>query len=179
MPFDWAHSTLISLMGSLQLAIERIQRARVYTNQLLADVEDDLWWIQPEGCPSHIAWQLGHIAMAQYALCLMRVRDAQPGDREIMSRAFRKRFSKGSLPKAGAADEPSPAEIRQVFDAVYAQVMREAPSFDEKELEKELAAPHEMFTTKIGALHFAADHEMLHAGQIGMLRRMLGKEPVR
>jgi len=112
-------------------------------------------------------------------LCLMRVRDAQPGDREIMSRAFRKQFSKGTTPDAVPENNPSPAEIRNVFDAVHAQVMHEAPDFDETELQRELAAPHEMFTTKMGALHFSADHEMLHAGQIGMLRRMLGKPPVR
>ena len=166
-------------MSSLSLANERIERARGYTLQLLADVEDELWFTQPAGSPTHIAWQVGHIAMAQYAVCLMRVRDAQPGDREIMSRPFRKQFSKGSTPVADPSANPSAAEIRTVFNAVHAQVMKELPTFDEEELQQELAAPHEMFTTKIAALHFSADHEMLHAGQIGLLRRLLGKEPVR
>jgi uncharacterized damage-inducible protein DinB len=31
----------------------------------------------------------------------------------------------------------------------------------------------------MGALNFSADHEYLHAGQIGLLRRLLGKEPLR
>lgn len=166
-------------MSSLQFAIERIDRTRAYTKALLAEVEDDLWFTQLAGCHTHIAWQVGHVAMAQYALCLMRVRDSQPGDREIMSREFRKQYSKGTTPDANPKNNPSPEEIRQVFDAVHAQVMLEAPTFDEAELAKELAAPHEMFTTKIAALHFSADHEMLHAGQIGVLRRMLGKPPVR
>ena len=164
-------------MASLEHAIERIGRAREYTNQLLADIEDGLWLQMPAGCPTHVAWQVGHIAMAQYAVCLMRVRGAQPGDKEIMSRAFRKQFSKGSMPAHAGDDQPPAAEIRKVYDAVHAQVMQEAPAFDEADLHEELAAPHEMFTTKIAALHFAADHEMIHAGQIGLLRRMLGKDP--
>lgn len=164
---------------SLALAISRIKRTRAYTMQLLDDVEDELWLVKPDGCPTHIAWQVGHIAMAQYAVCLMRVRDAQPGDRDIMSRAFRKQFSKGTTPVEQSDSPFSPAEIRNTFDAVHAQVMKEVPTFDEAELTKELAAPHEMFATKIAALHFSADHEMLHAGQIGLLRRMLGKAPVR
>lgn len=166
-------------MNSRDFALARIARARQYTKQLLEDIEDELWLVRPEGCPTHVAWQVGHIAMAQYALCLMRVREAQPGDRELMSRPFRKQFSKGSAPAGDTENHPTPAEIRRVFDAVHAQVLKEAPLLDEAELEQELAAPHEMFTTKIGALHFSADHEMLHAGQIGLLRRMLGKAPVR
>ncbi len=166
-------------MPNLQHAIQRLQRTRDYTNQLLAGVEENLWFIMPAGCPSHIAWQVGHIAMAQYAVCLMRVRDAQPGDREIMSRPFRKQFSKGSTPEAVLASEFTVETIRGTLDAVHAQVMKELPTFDEDELHQPLAAPHEMFDTKIAALYFAADHEMLHAGQIGLLRRMLGHEPVR
>jgi hypothetical protein len=33
--------------------------------------------------------------------------------------------------------------------------------------------------TRLGALLFSSHHEMLHAGQIGVLRRLLGKAPVR
>lgn len=166
-------------MGSLAFAIERIARQRQYTLTLLENLADDEWLKMPAGCPTHIAWQVGHIAMAQYAVCLMRVRDAQPGDRDLMSREFRKQFSKGTTPDPDPANNPSPEEIRRVFNAVHQQVLREAPTFDEAELVKPLAAPHQMFTTKLAALHFSADHEMLHAGQIGLIRRLLGKEPVR
>ena len=34
--------------------------------------------------------------------------------------------------------------------------------------------PHQFATTKLRALLWCAQHEMLHAGQIGMLRRYLG-----
>ena len=166
-------------MSQLAFAIERIARLRQYTLTLIENLPDDEWLKMPAGCPTHIAWQVGHIAMAQYGLCLMRVRDSQPGDRDLMSRDFRKQYSKGTTPDADPANNPSPEEIRRVFNAVHEQVLREAPSFDEAELEKPLAAPHQMFTTKLAALHFSADHEMLHAGQIGLIRRLLGKEPVR
>jgi hypothetical protein len=164
---------------SLKLAIARIGRIRNYTAELIADIEDDLWFTMPPGCPTHVAWQVGHIAMAQYAAGLMRVRDAQPGDRELMSRDFRKQFSKGTLPEADPQAYPSPAEIRRVFDAIHAQVLQEWPTFVEAELEQPLAAPHAMFQTKLEAMFFVADHEMLHAGQIGLLRRLLGKPPLR
>jgi hypothetical protein len=37
----------------------------------------------------------------------------------------------------------------------------------------------EGYPNKLGALLMASHHEFLHAGQIGLLRRLLGKVPVR
>jgi hypothetical protein len=39
--------------------------------------------------------------------------------------------------------------------------------------------PYAAFATKFGGLLFCSHHEMLHAGQIGLLRRLIGKAPVR
>jgi signal peptidase I len=39
--------------------------------------------------------------------------------------------------------------------------------------------PYAAFATKLGALLFCPAHEMLHAGQIGLLRRLLDKPPLR
>ncbi|MCH2127727.1 MAG: DinB family protein [Pirellulaceae bacterium] len=164
---------------AVQAAVERIDKARRYTLDLINDVEDDDWFRQPVAGTSHIAWQVGHLAMAEYALCLMRVRDSQPGDRDIISRDFRRHFSKGTNPDPDPANNPTPVEIRQVLRRVHEQVLQEIPLSDEQQLAAPLAQPHQMFDTKMGALVFCADHEYLHAGQIGLLRRLLGKDPLR
>lgn len=164
---------------SLAFAIERIDQARNYSLALLDDIDEADWFVMPGGCGTHVAWQAGHLAMAQYALALMRVRDAQPGDRDIMSRDFRRQFSKGTKPADITPEHHSVAEIRRVLSAVHRQVMKELPALDEQVLAEPLAQPHQMFATKLAALHFCADHEMLHAGQIGLLRRLLGKDPLR
>ena len=53
-------------MGTdLNLAISQIQFARDYTQSLLAGIPDDCWFVQPQNVVSHIAWQVGHLAMAQ------------------------------------------------------------------------------------------------------------------
>ena len=77
-------------------AVERINQARRYTLDLIRDVEDSDWFCEPMPGTTHLAWQLGHLAMAEYAPALMRVRDSQPGDRDITSRDFRRHFFKGS-----------------------------------------------------------------------------------
>ena len=82
---------------SLTLAVIQIEFAREYTHSLIDDVEDDVWFTIPEGCVTHVAWQVGHLAMAQYGLCLFRIRGRQPEDNELMSSAFRKKYSKGTV----------------------------------------------------------------------------------
>jgi hypothetical protein len=133
----------------------------------------------PPGCPTHVAWQVGHLAMAQYGLCLFRQRGRQPVDLELMSSGFRKLFSRGSVPEADAGKYPSPAEIRRTFDRVHAQVLSEAPSFSAESLSQAVEPPFAVEATRLGCLLFCSHHEMLHAGQLGLLRRLLGKPPIR
>jgi hypothetical protein len=65
-------------MSRLQLAIEQIAFARNYTIRLLDQTEAADWFRQPPGGITHIAWQVGHLAIAQYRLALERIRGPQP-----------------------------------------------------------------------------------------------------
>ncbi len=122
---------------------------------------------------------LGHLAMSEYGLTLFRQRGRQDVDSELMSGKFRKLFMRGTEPKADRDAYPSPTEIRQVLDRVHEQMRAEIADFDGDGLDDPVAAPHAAFATRYGALLFAGDHEMLHAGQIGLLRRLMGKPPLR
>jgi len=163
----------------LELAIGQIQFAREYTHSLLADLEPMDWFKQPTEGVSHLGWQIGHLAMAQYGLCLFRLRGRADVDLELMSSSFRKKFSKGTTPDPDPAKNPSPEEIRGVFDRVYEQTMQELPAFSDSVLDEPVEMPYAAIATKFGGLLFCSHHEMLHAGQIGLLRRLLGKLPVR
>ncbi len=164
---------------SLQLALHQIQFARDYTLATLAEIDPADWFAMPPGCPTHVAWQVGHLAMAQYGLCLFRQRGRQPIDLELMSSSFRKLFSRGSVPQADAEQYPSADEIRATFDRVHAQLLVEAPSFTADQLREPVDMPYAVEATKLGALLFCSHHEMLHAGQLGLLRRLLGRQPIR
>ena len=163
----------------LELARKQIEFARSYTKTLLADIDDTDWFTIAKGSVTHVGWQVGHLAMAQYGLCLFRIRGRQPVDTELMSSAFRKKYSKGTTPDPDATKNPGPDEIRTVLDRVYDQAMTEMASYDEASLEEPVEMPYAGYSTKLGALLFCSHHEMLHAGQIGLLRRLLGKTPVR
>ena len=179
--FEHHYPAAAGLPERLALIVRKIQFARNYTMSNLDGLSDDQWFWMPSGAGdyvTHIAWQVGHIAMSQYGLTLFRQRGRRLEDSELMSGKFRKLFLKGSTPKTDRDAYPTPEEILAVLDVVHKQMLAEIPSFDET-LDEESGPPHSAFATKYGALLFAPEHEMLHAGQIGMLRRLMGKPPLR
>jgi hypothetical protein len=159
--------------------MQQIEFARSYVLGTLADIEEADWFKMPAGCPTHLAWQVGHLAMAEYGLCLFRQRGRQPEDRELMSNEFRKLFSRGSVPEADTGKYPSVSEIRATLDRIHAQVIKEAAGFTAEQLKEPVEMPYAVEATKLGSLLFCSHHEMIHAGQIGLIRRLLGKGAIR
>lgn len=163
----------------LEFALGQIETARRYTRDLLSHVGPDDWFRMPAGGVTHIGWQVGHLAVAQYRLALVRLRGQQPGDAAFMPAEFVTLFGKGSTPTPGAAGGLAPADIRRAFDAVHAQAMRELQEIPDDVLDEASDPPHPMIPHRLGALVWCAQHEFLHAGQIGLLRRLLGSSPLR
>jgi DinB superfamily len=162
----------------LQSALDRMERSRRYTKQFLSDLTPEEWFWQPSELPTHVAWQVAHVAVAQYALCLMRVRGKSEADGALLPEGFFDRFKRGSVPAAGPENNPPLEVIQRVFDAVHRQSLAELAERTDEELDVPVD-PHPAFKTKLGAVEFASQHELIHAGQIGLLRRLMGKPPVR
>ena len=162
-----------------ELARKQIEFARAYTMTLLADIDEHDWFQVPSGGATHLAWQVGHLAMAEYGLCLFRQRGRAEIDPTLMTGAFRKQYGRGSQPNPDPAGNPSVGEILAIFHRVHEQVLREIDGFSPESLAEPVELPYAATATKLGALLFCSHHEMLHAGQIGLLRRMLGKTPIR
>jgi hypothetical protein len=163
----------------LEIAIQQIEFARGYTLELINDVPHDDWFRMPAGCASHIGWQAAHLAIAQYGLCLFRQRDRRPDDAELFDGKYRKRYGKGTTPNADPVNNSTPDEILATLDRVHRQSLRELAEIPDAQLAEPCDMPYAGYPTKLGALLFCSHHEMLHAGQIGLLRRLLGKDPLR
>jgi hypothetical protein len=165
-------------MTRLHLAIEQIVFARKYTLGLLDQTPPAEWFRQPPGGVSHVGWQVGHLAFAEYRLALWRIRGQRPEDDGLLSQEFTRLFGAKSVPDADPARYPAPGEIRAVLDRVHEEVLRELPGLTEADLDQVVPHPHPFAKTKLLALLWCAQHEMLHAGQIGLLRRQLGHPPL-
>lgn len=166
-------------MTSLEMIVGQICTARGYTVSLLDGLDEADWFRQPSDGVTHVAWQAGHIASAEYYLTMVRIRGRTSEDAELISDGFLEQFGRGSVPEPDAAKYPSPGEIRRVMDAVHQRFLGESKQFTESLLAEPTEPPHPMFSTKQGALSFCPMHEMIHAGQIGLVRRLLGHKPLR
>jgi hypothetical protein len=165
-------------MSKLNLVIEQIVFARNYTNRLLDQTPPGEWFSQPAGCVTHVAWQVGHLAMAEYRMALERIRGPRPEDDALIAEPFLRLFARASVPDGDVSRYPSAAEIRAVFDRVHHQALDELRTLDEAELDKPVLKPHSLAKTKLWSLLWCAQHEAIHAGQIGLLRRQLGYAPL-
>lgn len=166
-------------MQRLDFALRQIEFTRTYTNDMLRHIHVDDWFRMPHEGVTHIAWQVGHLAMAEYRLLLERVRGKTPADGELIPSAYFDLFGKGSVPSRRAEDYPSSADIVGVYDRVHEQALEELPGLSDDALDEPPLTPHPLLQNKYDALCWMAQHEMLHAGQIGLLRRLFGDKPLR
>ena len=167
-------------MSVVKNLVRDLRKSRMYTEDMLSNVDQADWFRQPSEGVTHVAWQVGHLAVAQYSLALKRVRGEKADDGELISPEFRKLFGKGSTPVPDPAVYPTSEEIRAVFDRVHQQVLDESSDWTEASLSEPTGEPpHPMFKTKEEAIRWSIQHEFLHAGQIGLLRRLLGANPLR
>lgn len=163
----------------LQSTLGQIDFARRYTLELLDATPQELWFEMPAGLPTHIAWQVGHVAVSQYGLLMFRIRGREPDDLDLIPSTFRKAYGRGGRPKPDASTQPAPDEFLDRLHRVHEQALRELSQIDPAVLLEPVDMPYAVHPIKLGAILFCPMHEQLHSGQIGLLRRALGLESIR
>ena len=159
--------------------IDALVFARGYTVPLLETIPESDWFIMPAGCPSHVAWQVGHLAFAEARLVVERVGGRPEVGGGVLPDEFIRLFARNSVPDASPANHPSPAEIRRVLDRVHDAALKMLRDTADDDLETLVqGSPHRFCRTKADFARWVSHHEFLHSGQIGLIRRMLGKGPV-
>ena len=109
---------------------------------------------------------------------LFRYRGERPEDAQILPPNYAALFGIESVPTADTAAYPTTTEIRATLDRVHEAVLAQAPTHDDAHYDQPLAVPHRLCKTRGECLYWASAHEMMHVGQIGLLRRLLGNKPL-
>lgn len=193
-----AAPTVDTIAAMLPTVRKQIDFAAAYTQSLLDATPREIWFDIPSGnlsnvhdgknvegsdaggrWPSNIAWQVGHLAVAKYGLLLFRLRGRSDEDLDLMPSRFRKRYAKGSRPSEDRDSQPSAAELNDRLAAIHDAGGRVLDSIDPAKLLEAETMPYAVYPNKLGSLLFCPLHEQIHAGQIGIIRRGLGLEPIR
>jgi hypothetical protein len=160
----------------LEAAIDQICAARRFTLKTLEQVPRENWFDMPGGI-THVAWQVGHLAIAQYRLCLVRLRGDLPTDSALITPEWIALFGKGSTPEPDRTKYPSIEAILGLVAQVHETARETCAGLYDSDLDTPSLPHHWQFDTKLGAIQWCCRHEMIHAGQIALLRRMLGQTP--
>jgi hypothetical protein len=164
-------------MSRLREALDQIDFARRYTRERIETVPSSEWFTIPPGGVTNLAWQVAHLARSEYRLCLVRLRPRTTADAELISDEVLELFATNTVPTS-PSNFLSAADIRSVFDRVHDRVMNELANYPDAELDLPPLEPHPYLPTRIAALRYAPLHEMIHCGQIALIRRMLGYPPI-
>ena len=163
--------------------IYQLERTRVLTHQMIERVPHESWFEMPSGI-THVAWNVGHIAVAEYFLGMIFVRGPKDEDAGLIREDYVELFGYGSVPQPDPSLYPSPGDLLQALDAVHRQLLLETKAMPTAELEDPCLFPegefdhHPIFKQKGGALEWIAFHEHVHIGTLGLLRRELGSDPI-
>ncbi|MCC9642332.1 DinB family protein [Rhodopirellula sp. JC740] len=178
-PTDRPLPDLSDAIRMFEAARGQIEFARRYSLELLEATPMDRWYEMPAGASSHVAWQVGHLAVSQYGLLMFRMRGREPEDLKLIPGKFRKTYGRGGKPPESPEGQPTPQELLDKLNRVHELSSQVLDQLDPAELLVEIEMPYAVYPCKLGAVLFCPIHEGLHAGQIGVLRRGLGLESVR
>ncbi len=166
-------------MTPKQLAILQLGDTRRYTQMVLDHTPEGLWFQLPAGVTTHVAWQVGHLTWSM----THHVHGTLPGNAEIgadiIAPRWRKLFGKGSVASPDPAAYPTAAELRAVMDDQFQGCLEALTALPDATLDEPVQHGSGLLRTKLDLLLYLARHEMLHVGQIGLIRRVLGMQPYR
>jgi uncharacterized damage-inducible protein DinB len=140
--------------------------------RFVADLSADEFLHRPSPIANCAAWTVGHLALTDRR-ALARLGAPLPP----LPDGFERRFSRDEgCPQAKEFGDVQ--KIVAVFDEHRSRLVAAAKAVTPEQLDQKLDKPIAMASTVGEALAFQAVHTAMHAGQIVMIRRSLGRPPL-
>jgi uncharacterized damage-inducible protein DinB len=138
--------------------------------RLLDDITEDESMVCGKDNISHIRWQTGHMVYSA-ALTLKMLHDTAD-----IPELWHTLFGRGSTISDNADEYPSLKELRDKLYDLYDQMEKRLDTITDEDFDKQaIIAPGFEPTSCNGTLFFCT-HEFYHAGQIAIIRKVLGRD---
>ncbi len=166
-------------MNRIDFLKDQSTSTRKITKDLLSDIPDDLWYTIPDVINTNIAWQVGHLTISQFFNGISVIVGFNKGAAEAFPiRKYSEQFTPGMTPDVVWELKPSPSEFMENLNKLNEVALSVLDTLKEIDLDAPLEPtkfPHPLATTKWESLTWNFRHESWHAGQISMIKRVLGK----
>lgn len=164
-------------MNVRDVILDQLQWTRQTTLSTFAEFDVGQRFFQAAPGLNHPLWLLGHIAASEDHLVLGYCQG-----RSLLPPEYGKLFGMKSTPLSDPAAYPSAEEMLETL----ARVHQAAGDYLRSATDDELALPpvgfdqmpdraRQLFSTRLRCAWFHANHEAMHNGQLGYIRRLLGK----
>jgi len=162
--------TATALAPIAQAASVQLKAAHWAAVSNLADVTDDDAAVWPEPAGNAIAWIAGHMMYVRQAFA------GAFGKGPFLSPEMTVLFKRGNKPTSDTV-LPKLSELRPVFESSHAALVEVVTGLDEETLAKKAPfSPGGDPNETVGSLTLKiVVHEAYHAGQLGVVRRLVGK----
>jgi len=159
-------------MTQIELCADVLSRNFDTLKWTLDDFSDADLLVRP--CPgaNHVAWQLGHLIVAETRL----VNGITPGAMPELPAGFADHFNKETASNDDPAFFPRKAPLMEQFSKTRQGTLKWVASLTVADLDKPMTGPIAQRVPTIGHLvAMLPGHVLMHLGQFQVIRRKLGK----
>jgi hypothetical protein len=142
-------------------------------DRYLGDLSDADLLVRPVPNANHIAWQLGHLILAEVHLLAKQVPGATYPE---LPKGFAEQHAREAAGRDSAKGFLTKAEYLALFNQVRAATLANLAKLPDSDLDKPTTGEMARFAPTVGALLLLqSNHTLMHAGQFTVVRRKLGK----
>ena len=143
-------------------------------HRYVADLTPEEYLHRPTDKSNCTAWLIGHLILSERSALKALAVSELPA---LPASDFEKRFSRDEgCPQASEFGDV--ANLMPLFDKHRSLLIDSVKRASPAQLDKPLETPRPIFKTVGEMLNFMAVHTSLHAGQITIIRRSLGRPPI-
>lgn len=124
-----------------------------------------------DGRPNPLAWQLGHLACVEEDVVQLFSSDAEP----LVPGELRRLCATGAPAPPTGTRYPSLAELWALLDRTHTRLLGLLEGVTAADLDRPPRLANPYFRSLGQAIYEAALHENYHVGEIGALRKAVGK----
>ncbi len=160
-------------MNSNQAIMTSLNGAHFMMTHYLSDLDDKDLLVRPVPGANHIAWQLGHLVCSEHGI----TNGAKAGSAAALDADFIERYSR----KNTGSDDPnifreSKKTLLEMYSAQRDATLALVETLSESDFDAPSPEKFKGYGPTVGSLLLLqGSHEMLHAGQVAVIRRVLGK----
>jgi uncharacterized damage-inducible protein DinB len=159
-------------MRAHEVIIQLLDTARFVTGTYLSDLSDADLLVRPVSGAHHIAWQLGHLLQSE---CSM-IERIEAGVAPKLPEGFAEAHSKEKGSEDGAGAFLSKAAYLELMTAVRQATKGLLARSSDADLDTPGPEAMRSYAPTVGSVFsMIGSHEIMHSGQIAVVRRKLGK----